>query len=671
MVFPILKSIKTVLGLAKSEPMTFKFPPEMPLTKLHRGRQLYNSELCIGCQICAKVCPNEAIEMVEREKSEKNKSGLQPQIDYRKCCFCGLCVDNCSTGALTFTNYPFLLTMKPESLIYTPEKLAVQPELEHPEPPKIKNAVSWARSRSIWLVNYMTGCCFVEAVPWVASSFDMERFGLLAVGSPRHADAMLVGGYVTPKTLKRIIRIYSLMPQPKWVIALGNCPMSGGTYWDSYNTIKNIGKYIPVDIWIAGCPPRPEPIGVAVVHAIQAIQHGYVGKEEKIDTDKQKMVVPQYPLAHADPEMEQMDFIFGPQHPASGNFNMGLNLDGEIVVEATPYPGYLHRGFEKLMEYRTWMQNIMLVPRICVLDGASYELAYAGVTEKLAGINVPIRGKYLRVIHGELSRIQSHLLNLGFGAAGSGFDTVERITWGDRDHVLFLLEELTGARIYHIFNTIGGVRRDAQPDFKEKAAKLIKYIRKRLQIYDNLLFNNRSFLDRTQGIGVLSKEDAISNDVTGPNLRSTGVDFDIRTATPYEAYKEIGVKTIKATKSDAYSRFLCRRQEIEESLTIVERALDKLPKGDISETKTSEGRKIMWRTSIPAGEALYCIESARGELCFHAVSNGERNPYRVKVRGPTFGTILVMLPKMLSGMKLADVPVVYWSLDQCPADHDR
>jgi len=665
----ILRPFKTVLNLAASKPMTFNFPPDMPLTEGFRGRQLYNPELCKGCKICAMVCPNRAIEMVEREQD--GKTVLQPQIDFRKCCFCGLCVDNCPTGALTFTNFPVLLTMQPETLIYTPEKLAKPPELTHPTPPKIKGLVSWARSRSLWLVNYMTGCCFIEAVPWVASSFDMERFGLLAKGSPRHADALLVGGYVTPKTLRRIIRIYSQIPNPKWVIALGNCPMTGGTYWDSYNTIKNIGKYIPVDIWIAGCPPRPEPIGVAVVHAIQAIQGGYTGKEERIDTEGGRMTVPPYPLARANPRLSEFDCAWGPQHPGSGNFDIGLKLNGEIIEDAVPNPGYLHRGFEKLMEYRTWIQNIMLVPRICVLDGASYELAYAGAVEKLAGIDAPPRARYLRVVQAELSRIQSHLMNLGFSGAAAGFDTVERITWGDRDQVLLLLEELTGARIYHIFNTIGGVRRDIKPGFKDKADQLIKYLRGRLETYDDLLFNNQAFIDRTQGIGILPREGAVANDVTGPNLRACGVDFDIRTSTPYEAYGDLQVKVVTAKESDAYHRLLCRRKEIEESLNIIEQALDQLPNGPVKETKTPDGKKITWRLKVPAGETFYSIESARGELCFHVVSTGEQTPYRVKVRGPTFGTILVMLPKMLRGVKLADIPVVYWSLDQCPADHDR
>lgn len=156
--------------------------------------------------------------------------------------------------------------------------LAKPPQLKMPGKTPIRGVGSWARSRSFWILNYFTGCCFIEAVPWVGSGYDMERFGLLVADTPRHADVLMIGGYVTFKTLKRIIRIYQQMPKPKYIIALGNCPMTGGTYWDSYNTVKCLDDYIPVDIWIAGCPPRPEPIGLAVVEAINAVQSGYLGK---------------------------------------------------------------------------------------------------------------------------------------------------------------------------------------------------------------------------------------------------------------------------------------------------------------------------------------------------------------------------------------------------------
>ncbi|MGQ4895161.1 MAG: NADH-quinone oxidoreductase subunit D [Candidatus Njordarchaeia archaeon] len=658
--------IKAGINLFSSSAMTYKFPPEMPLTKGFRGRHLLDTNKCTGCKLCYNVCPNKAIEMVEM--TIDNKKVLRPEIDYGKCCFCGLCVDVCPPKALTFTNFPMLVTTDKKTLIYTPEMLSKPPKLEMKQPPKIKGIGHWARSRSLWVLNFFTGCCFIEAVPWVGSGFDMERFGLIPVASPRHADVLIVGGYVTVKTLRRIIEIYELMPKPKFVIAFGNCPITGGTYWDSYSTIKRLDKYIPVDIWIGGCPPRPEAIGLAVVEAMHAVQSGYTGKEEFVNKEAGEFEVPETQLETKD---EEFTLTLGPCHPATGNFDMKLTLNGEVVKDAKANPGYLHRGFEKLMEYRTWWQNIMLVQRVCVLDGASYELAYVGSVEKIAGINVPERAKYLRVIQAELSRIQSHLLNIGLVGAATGFDTIERVTWGDREKILLLIEKLTGGRIYSIYNFPGGVRRDISEDFKKSVIETMDFMRKRLELYDKLLFNNEIFIERTIDIGKLSQEQAIKYDVTGPNLRASGIDFDVRKQIPYEAYNEIDFKVITSKKGDAYHRVLCRRKEIDESINIIEQALDQLPNGPIEDRKMKNGRKMMPFVGIPEGESIHCVESARGELCFYSVSNGKPLPYRVKIRGPTFDTILVMLPQLLKGAYIADVPVIYWSLDNCPADHDR
>jgi len=664
----ILKPFKTVGKFLVENPLTFHFPPESPVfTERFRGRHIYHPELCIECKLCGTVCPNNAIDFLF-EKDEKGLVHFRTQVDYAKCCFCGLCEDICPTKALEMTNFPFLVAMDKKELYYGWKKLSEKPSLTLPSIKEKKGLIPWARARSFWVINYFTGCCFIEAVPWVASSFDMERFGLLATASPRHSDVLLIGGYVTTKTLKRIIRIYSQMPKPKFVLVLGNCPMTGGTYWDSYNTIKELDKYIPVDLWIAGCPPRVENVGYAVVLAIWAVQHGYTGKEEYVNIEHGKYALP-YVVPKIDRDYNIVEF--GPQHPASGNFNMFLKLKGERVVEATPNVGYLHRGFEKLMEYRTWYQNIMIVQRVCVLDGASYELAYVGAAEKIAGLEVPERAKYLRVIQAELSRIQSHLLNLGLLASSAGFDTITRITWGDRDKILYLLEYMSRGRVYQIYNIPGGVRYDVPLDFVDKAFEVVKYMEKRLKIYDDLLFNNQVFIDRTKNIGKLPKEMAIELDVTGPNMRASGIDFDVRRNIPYEAYKDLDFKVQVLQDGDVYSRALCRRREIEESLHIVKQAIDKMPKGPIAERKMSRGGYFSFMSSIPAGEAIHCVESARGELCFHIVSTGGVKPYRVKIRGPTFDTILVALPKLLKGVQVADVPVIYWSLDNCPADHDR
>jgi len=659
--------LQAVAKLFIKKPITYNFPPEMPISMKSRGRHIFDPKECIGCSLCAKICPNIAIEMVKREKD--GKVILQPQLDYQKCCFCGLCVDYCPRNALQFTNFPMLVVMDKKHLIYSPEKLAEPPKPETTAKPKIQGINDWARSRSLWIMNYFTGCCFLEAIPWVSSGFDMERFGLIVANSPRHADVLLVGGYVTIKTVKRIIRVYQQMPLPKYVIALGNCPMSGGTYWDSYNTIKRIDDYIPIDIWIAGCPPRPEPIGHAIVEAIHAIQAGYSGKEEEVNLQKDFQVQ----MIEDEHEVGKEDFFvpFGPQHPASGNFHMGIRVEGESIAEAKVYPGYLHRGFEKLMEYRTWLQNIMLVQRICVLDGASYELAYVGAVEKLAGIQVPKKAKYLRTIQAELSRIQSHLLNLGLLCYSMGLDTMKMISWGDRERILKILDEMTGARIYNIYNTLGGVRNDLPPSFEKLVEEMTEFMRNRLEIYDELTFENITFIERTKNIGRITKEMTEEYDVTGPNLRASGTDFDIRKSVPYEAYEELDFKVPRFIEGDVYHRALCRRIEIEESLNLIEQALSKLPKGKIRESSIKDGTKVGPFNSIPEGESIHCVESARGELCFHMISDGSNKPYRAKIRGPTFDPILVLLPDLLKGKNIADAPVIYWSLDNCPADHDR
>jgi len=341
-----------------------------------------------------------------------------------------------------------------------------------------------------------------------------------------------------------------------------------------------------------------------------------------------------------------------------------LKIDSEIVKDATPQVGYLHRGFEKLMEYRTWYQNVMLVQRVCVLDGASYEIAYSDAVEKLLDIDVPDRAKYLRVIQAELSRIQSHLLNLGLIAAAAGFETMKRIAWGDREKILFLLEQLTGSRIYHIYTVPGGVRRDLPSEFKKQSFKTIRYMKRRLKIYDELFMENPTFEARTVNIGKISRETAIENDITGPNARASNVKFDIRKSTPYAAYEELNFEIPSFKEGDAYHRTLVRRLEIEESLNIIEEALNTLPSGPFR-------KKFGAFSRVPKGEALNCVESARGELCFHLVSTGSNTPYRAKIKGPTFDVILSLLPKLLKGVYMADVPVIYWSLDNCPADHDR
>ncbi|MHA1503373.1 MAG: hypothetical protein ACTSSB_16180 [Candidatus Heimdallarchaeota archaeon] len=239
------------------------------------------------------------------------------------------------------------------------------------------------------------------------------------------------------------------------------------------------------------------------------------------------------------------------------------------------------------------------------------------------------------------------------------------LTWGDREKILTLLEEMSGGRIYHIYNTPGGVFRDLTDTFEDHATNMIKTMRKRLKEYDKLFFHNPTFEKRTLGLGSLNPQAAIEYDITGPNLRAAGIDFDIRKSRPYAAYKDLEFTIPTFKESDVYQRTFCRRQEIEESMQLIEQALENLPSGEV---RTKFGS---YRKKIPEGEAISFVESARGELSFHLVSDGGNKPYRAKVRGPAFDPILVLLPKLLVGNYIADIPVIYWSLDNCPADHDR
>ncbi len=660
----ILKPFARGVKILTDKPITIMAPPATRVTNGFRGRHILFAEKCISCGLCERVCPNKAIVLVNDERA---KRGRAPSIDYSRCCYCGLCVDVCPTKALQFTNFYTMIAPDKEMFKFTSKKLSERPNVRIMEIKGKRKIRGWAISRSIWLMSFPTGCCFIEAVPWMSNLYDMERLGMVVVGSPRHADAIVIGGYVTKKMMKRILKIYSQMSKPKFVIALGVCPMTGGTYWDSYNTIKRIDKYIPVDIYISGCPPRPEAIGEAIVAAMKMIERGYYGKEERINTEKGKMEVKEI-----DVESDEYTLVpIGPAHPALCGLDILVKLKGERVIDAKVNVGYLHRGFEKLAEYRTWWQNVALLQRICVSEGSHYELVYSETVETIAGIEPPPRAKYLRVIQAELSRIQSHLFNLGMIAGATGFNTVKIIALGHRELTLQMIEKLTGARIYPIYNVPGGVRRDIKESFKRDLLEYIRKMKKEIKVYDDLLFSNEIFISRTRNIGIIPKDDIPKYHIVGPNARASGIDYDVRKRRPYEAYDNIDFEVIKCKKGDAYDRTLCRRREIEESLRILEQAINDIPSGSIRETKMKNGKRLTPFVPIPEGEAIRCVESARGELCFYIISRGELHPYRVKIFGPTFSLILKYLPKLLIGAYFADVPVIYTSLDNCPADHDR
>ncbi len=363
----------------------------------------------------------------------------------------------------------------------------------------------------------------------------------------------------------------------------------------------------------------------------------------------------------------ELELYFGPQHIGMvGNFGIILNVEGETVIRARSNPGYLHRGFEKLMEQRTYMQNFPLVCRLNVMDPDPNEALYAMAVEDLAGLHVPDRAQYIRTIVLELSRIASHLFwAWGFGNL-LGFDTFGQWVMGDRDYLLDLFEMLTGGRVYHTYIWPGGVRRDLPEGFTEKTLQVLKNLEKMLPEYDNLLFNNRIFADRTQGMAVLGREEALSMGVTGTNLRATGVTTDIRKDEPYAAYADLEFDVPTMEDGDAYSRAIVIRLEIEQSISLIRQALDRIPPGP-AWTKTPNPFK--W--NVPRAETYVKIESGRGEAGFYMVSDGSNKPYRAHLRGPSYPTGILVLEKLLKGANLADVGQIMLSLNIAAPEIDR
>ncbi|HOW28943.1 MAG TPA: NADH-quinone oxidoreductase subunit D [Elusimicrobiota bacterium] len=356
----------------------------------------------------------------------------------------------------------------------------------------------------------------------------------------------------------------------------------------------------------------------------------------------------------------------GPQHPSThGVLRVVLKMEGEIIREARPDVGYLHRGVEKLAENRTYSQFNILTDRNDYLASMLNNWAYCLSVEKLLGVRAPERAEYLRVIVGELNRIASHLVFIGTFGIDIGAFTPFLYAFGrEREMVLDLFERLCGARLTYNYIRIGGVMADLPDGWGDQARSFIPHMRRCLKEYDDLLTYNPIFLDRTKGIGAIPKDKAVSYGLSGPNLRASGVSTDLRKDEPYGIYDRFQFKPAVGTTGDTWDRYFVRRLEIEESLNIVEQALNSLPEGDI----LAKGQRPTVRP--PVGESYAQIEGARGWLGIYLVSDGTERPYRLHVRGPSFIN-LTILQEMLKGWKIADVVAILGSLDVVLGEVDR
>jgi len=373
--------------------------------------------------------------------------------------------------------------------------------------------------------------------------------------------------------------------------------------------------------------------------------------------------------ARRQPPSHEYELNIGPNHPGiEGNYAFKLRLHGDRVIEGRADAGYLHRGFEKLMEGRLWIQNLAITPRICVPDPAPMEVSYVLAVEDLCGLEVPERALWLRVLQLELSRIAAHLFTFGGHAATTGMYTP--MFWGvaDRDLILDLFEELCGGRVYSIYNIPGGVRRDMPDGFIERVANTMDYIESRLPDYDNLMFTNQVFVKRARDCGPISQEQALEWGVTGPNLRATGLKFDVRRDDPYLVYDQIDFEIPTEQAGDALARALVRRTELKESVRIVRQVLARLP-GIPGPIRCPIPNPLAW--NVPAGSTYTRVESSKGELAWYVVSNGSERPYRTHVRGPSQMHAVQVLEKLSVGCRIEDVAQIMFSLDACPPEVDR
>ena len=373
--------------------------------------------------------------------------------------------------------------------------------------------------------------------------------------------------------------------------------------------------------------------------------------------------------ARRHPPSHEYELNFGPNHPGiEGNYALKVKLHGDRVVEARADGGYLHRGFEKLMEQRLWIQNIALVPRICVPDPAPMEVCYSVAVEDLCGLDVPQRAQWLRVLQLEMSRIAAHLFTFGGHAATTGM--YSPMFWGvaDRDLVLDRFEELTGGRVYSIYNIPGGVRRDVPEGFLDRLSETLDYLDSRLPDYDNLLFTNQVFVRRARGVGTLSQEQALEWGVTGPNLRATGLAFDVRRDDPYLVYDQLEFDVPTEAAGDAWARTLVRRAELQQSIGILRQVIERLP-GIEGPIRAPIPNPLAW--NVPGGDTYVRVESSKGELSWYVVSTGGARPYRTHVRGPSSMHAVQVLENLVKGSRLEDVAQIMFSLDACPPEVDR
>jgi NADH-quinone oxidoreductase subunit D len=416
-----------------------------------------------------------------------------------------------------------------------------------------------------------------------------------------------------------------------------------------------------------------------------------VGRAPEMGLDGRPAYGPMAPVDLPEPDLgsEHMLINIGPQHPAThGVLRLVCELDGETVLKVIPHIGYLHSGFEKLGEYRGWNQVVPLTDRMDYLAPLIYNCAYVMSVEKLMGIEVTERCKVVRVILMELDRIFGHLLWLGTTAIDVGAFTPFLYAFQERENIYSLHESLTGARITTSATRVGGMMADLPEGWAEACRHFVNELPRTIDEVDYLLTTNAIHLGRTQDIGVISAEDAINCGFTGPNLRASGVPYDVRKDKPYYDYETYDFDVPVGEHGDCYDRYLCRMEEMRQSIRIIHQALDRLPDGPIDidapnvvlpsktdcmndmESMIHHFKLITEGIEAPAGESWFSVEGSKGELGMYVVSDGGTKPVRWRVRPPSFINLSV-IPRLAEGHLISDLIMINASLDIVLGEIDR
>jgi NADH-quinone oxidoreductase subunit D len=385
----------------------------------------------------------------------------------------------------------------------------------------------------------------------------------------------------------------------------------------------------------------------------------------------------------------EMILNMGPQHPAThGVLRLLLRLDGEKIVACVPDLGYLHRGYEKMAENMTYYEYIPHTDRLDYISPMANNVGWVLAVEKLAGIEAPKRAQYIRMMIAELARIASHLVAIGSFAMDVGALTIFLWTLREREKILDIWDILCGARFTNSYTRIGGVANDAQPEALQKAKWFVDQFEPNLEECEKLVNKNRIFIERVDGVGAISMDDAIDLGFSGPNLRACGVNFDLRRNAPYLCYNEVDFEVPAYNEGDCLARYFLRLDECRESAKIVKQVLDKMPQGEVL---ANQPKKVLphkdevytkmeelihdfmivnFGINPPEGEIYHAIEGSKGELGFYLVSKGEGRPWKCKIRSPSFNNLQV-LPKLVVGQMISDVVAIIGSIDPIMGEADK